>query len=172
MPTPQKEKLVNSLEEKLSSATGVYLTDFMGLNVEEINDLRNQLRRESIEFTVVKNTLAKRSAEKLGFESLEDYLSGPTAMAFCLADPIIAAKILADFQKKNEKLKLKACILDGQIYDKERVEEISKLPSKDHIVAQTLGIISAPLRNMVGVLHGLVTSMVIALNEIKKQRES
>jgi len=172
MATPQKEKLINSLEEKLSSANGVYLTDFMGLNVEEISNLRTLLRRESIEFKVVKNTLAKRSAAKLGLESLNDYLSGPTAMAFCLADPIAAAKILADFQKKNDKLKLKACILDGQIYDKDRVEEIAKLPSKDQIVAQTLGIIGAPLRNIVGVLNSLVTSMVVVLSEIKKQREN
>lgn len=172
MATPQKEKLINSLEEKLSSANGVYLTDFMGLNVEEISNLRTLLRHESIEFKVVKNTLAKRSAAKLGLESLNDYLSGPTAMAFCLADPIAAAKILADFQKKNDKLKLKACILDGKIYDKDRVEEIAKLPSKDHIVAQTLGIIGAPLRNIVGVLNSLVTSMVVVLSEIKKQREN
>ncbi|HEX9973012.1 MAG TPA: 50S ribosomal protein L10 [bacterium] len=172
MATPRKEKLVNSLEEKLSSAKGVYLADFMGLNVEEISNLRNLLRRESIEFKVVKNTLVKRSTDKLGLGSLNDYLSGPTAMAFCLADPIAAAKILVDYQKKNEKLKLKAFVLDGQIYDKSRVEEIAKLPSKDQIVAQTLGIISAPLRNIVGVLNSLVTSMVIVLSEIKKQREN
>ena len=172
MATPRKEKLVNSLEEKLSSAKGVYLADFMGLTVQEISNLRNLLRPESIEFKVVKNTLAKRSTDKLGLGSLNDYLSGPTAMAFCLADPIAAAKILVDYQKKNEKLKLKAFVLDGQIYDKNRVEEIAKLPSKDQIVAQTLGIISAPLRNIVGVLNSLVTSMVIVLSEIKKQREN
>ncbi len=172
MATPRKEKLVNSIEEKLSAAKGVYLADFMGLNVEEINDLRNLLRRESIEFKVVKNTLAKRTTDKLGLGSLNEHLSGPTAMAFCLADPIAAAKILADYQKKHEKLKLKAFVLDGQIYDKDRVAEIAKLPSKDQIVAQTLGIIGAPLRNIVGVLNSLVTSMVIVLSEIKKQRES
>lgn len=172
MATPRKEKLINTIEEKLAAANGVYLADFMGLNVEEISDLRNQLRRESVEFKVVKNTLAKRTTEKLGLSSLNEYLAGPTAMAFCLADPIVVAKILTDYQKKNEKLKLKAIVLDGQIYDRTRVEEIAKLPPKNQIIAQTVGMIGAPLRNMVGVLNNLVASTVRVLNEIKKQRES
>jgi len=172
MARPEKEKLVSEIAEKLTSAEGVYLADYKGLNVEEISDLRAKLRDASIEFKVVKNTLARRSVDQVGMNDLLQYLTGPTAMAFCLADPIGAAKILSEFQKKNEKLQLKACVFDEQVYDKNYISQIAQLPSNEQIQAQTVGIISAPLRNMVGVLHSLLTSMVIALSEIKKQRES
>jgi len=172
MALAQKEIKVATLVNMLSSARGVYLADFMGLNVEEINDLRSQLRRASIELKVVKNTLARISADQVGFHNLIEYLTGPTAMAFCLADPISGAKILTDYQKKNAKLKLKACVLDGQLYDKSRIEEIAKLPSVAYIRAQAVGVISSPLRNMVGVLNNVLLSMVTVLDQIKKQRES
>ncbi|UCE05274.1 MAG: 50S ribosomal protein L10 [bacterium] len=172
MARPEKEKIVAEIADKISSAAGIYLADYQGLSVEEINDLRNKFREASIEFKVVKNTLARLSVAQVGLRELDEYLTGPTAMAFCLADPIVGAKILSDFQKQNEKLELKACVFDDQVYDKAHIEKISKLPSPEQIRAQTLGIISAPLRNMVGVLNSLLTSMVTVLNEIKKQRES
>jgi len=172
MARPEKEKKVAEITDKLSSAAGVYLADYQGLNVEEINDLRNKLREASIEFKVVKNTLAKLSVDQVGLNELVEYLTGPTAMAFCLADPILGAKILADFQKQNEKLELKACVFDDQVYAKDYIDKIAKLPSTEQVKAQTVGMISAPLRNLVGVFHNLMTSMVTVLNEIKKQRES
>lgn len=172
MVRPEKENAVAYIAEKLSDSTGVYLADYKGLDVEEINDLRNQLREASVEFKVVKNTLARISVNKVGFEELLKYLDGPTAMAFCLADPIIGAKILSDFRKKNDKLDLKACIFDGQVYAEDRIKEIAKLPGKEQILAQTLGTIAGPLRNMVNVIHGLLSATVNVLDQIKKQKEN
>jgi len=172
MARPEKEKLVAEIADKISSAEGVYLADYQGLNVEEINDLRNKLREGSIEFRVVKNTLARLSVDQAGLTDLTEYLTGPTAMAFCLADPVLGAKILAEFQKQNDKLELKACVFDDQVYDKNYIDKIANLPSTEQIKAQTVGIISAPLRDMVGVLNSLLTSIVMVLDEIKKQRES
>lgn len=168
----EKEKRISEISEMLSSARGVYLADYQGLNVEQINNLRNKLREASVEFKVVKNTLARCSVEQVGLEDLIAYLTGPTAMAFCLADPIVGARILSDFKKQNEKFELKACVFDNQVYDKNYVEKIANLPAAEHIKAQAVGMISAPLRSMVGVLNNLLTSMVTVLNEIKKQRES
>jgi large subunit ribosomal protein L10 len=172
MARPEKEKKVAEIADKLSSAAGVYLADYKGLNVEEISELRNKLREASIDFKVVKNTLARLSVDQAGLKDLAEYLTGSTAMAFCLADPIVGAKILSDFQKQNEKLQLKACVFDDQVYDKNYIDKIARLPSPEQIRAQTVGIISAPLRNIVGVLNSLLTSMVIVLDEIRKQRES
>lgn len=172
MARPDKEKKVTEITDKLSSAAGVYLADYKGLTVEQINDLRNKLRGAEIEFKVVKNTLARKSVDQVGLKDLVAYLTGPTAMAFCLADPIAGAKILADFQKQNDKLQLKACVFENQVYDKNYIDKISKLPSPEQIQAQAMGIISTPLRNMVGVLNNLLSSMMIVLNEVKKQRES
>lgn len=172
MALAEKEATVKTLVDKFSAARGVYLADFMGLNVEEINDLRNQLRQEAIELKVVKNTLARISAEQVGLDHLVEYLTGPTALAFCLADPIIGAKILTGYQKKNEKLKLKACVLEGQVYDHKRIGDIAKLPPADQIRGQAIGVIAAPLRNMVGLLTNVLQSMVNVLTQIKKQQES
>lgn len=171
MAKPEKEKKVTEIVEKLSSAAGVFLADYQGLNVEEISNLRNKLRDSSIEFAVVKNTLARISVEQVGLSELAKYLTGPTAMAFCLADPVQGAKILFDYQKQNEKLGLKACVFDEQVYDKTYIEKIAKLPPAEHIKAQALGMMAAPLRNAVGILNNLLTSMATVLNEIKKQRE-
>lgn len=172
MARPEKEKKVTEIADKLSSAAGVYLADYQGLTVEEISNLRNKLRESSVEFTVVKNTLARLSVEQVGLQDLVKYLNGPTAMAFCLADPIQGAKILFDFQKQNDKLGLKACVFDEQVYDKIYIEKIAKLPTPEQIKAQAVGIMSAPLRNMVFVLNNLLTSMVTVLNEVRKQREN
>lgn len=172
MVRPEKETAVAYIAEKLSDSSGVYLADYKGLDVEQINDLRNQLREASVEFKVIKNTLARISVNKVGFEGLLKYLDGPTAMAFCLADPIIGAKILSEFQKENDKLNLKACIFDGQVYDQDRIKEIAKLPGKEQILAQTVGTIAGPLKNMLNVIHALLSATVNVLDQIRKQKEN
>jgi large subunit ribosomal protein L10 len=172
MARPEKENAINNIAEKLTGSTGVYLANFQGLDVEKITELRNQLREASIEFKVVKNTLARISVKNAGFEELLQYLQGPTAMAFCLADPIIGARILSEFQKKNEKLGLKACLFDGQVYDQKRIVEIAKLPAKEMVLAQTVGTIAGPLRNMVNVIHALLWATVNVLDQIRKQKEN
>jgi len=172
MAKPEKEKIVAEIASKLSSSDGIYLADYKGLNVEQINDLRTQLRNAKVEFTVIKNTLAKISASEIGLDDLNDYLTGPTAVAISQEDLIIGAKILTEFMKKNDKLSLKACVLEGQVYDKSRIDEIAKLPSKEQVIAQTVGMVAAPLKNMVSVLHGLLTATVVVLSEIKKHKES
>jgi len=172
MAKPEKEQVVAEMIAKMSSSNGIYLADYKGLNVEQISDLRTQLRKVNVELTVVKNTLARISAREIGLEDLTDYFTGPTAVAISQDDPIIGAKILTDFQKKNDKLSLKACVLEGHVYDKNRIDEIAKLPPKEQVIAQTIGMIGAPLRNLVNVFHGLLTATVVVLNEIKKQKEN
>lgn len=172
MARPEKEQKVEEIVAKLKSASGVYVADYQGLNVAEISDLRSKLRESNVEFTVVKNTLARISLDRVGLSELGKYLTGPTAMAFCLADPIQGAKVLFDYHRQNEKLGLKACVFDNQVYDKSYIEQIAKLPSPETIKAQAIGMLSAPLRNLVGVLNNLLSSLVVVLSEIQKQREA
>ncbi len=172
MARPEKEKVVDEIAEKMTQAKGVYLADYKGLNVEEISDLRNKLREAEVEFKVVKNTLARLSVNKVGYEGLLPYLNGPTAMAFALADPVVGAKVLAEFAKKNDKLQLKACVFDGVVYGEERVKEIAQLPSKEEIHAQTVGMISAPLRSLMNILTGTLSAIVNVLDQIKEQKEN
>ena len=119
MPKPEKVKKVEELVEMFGEAKSLLLTDYRGLNVEEITELRSQLRGSSVEYRVIKNTLAKISTEKLELEELKEYLDGPTAIAIGLDDPLASIKIITEYRKKKEKPEIKAYLLEGQVYGKD-----------------------------------------------------
>ena len=171
MPKPEKEKIVSELKEKIDSANSILLTDFTGLNVEEISELRDQLRDSSIEYRIVKNTLTRISVEELGMNQILNYLDGPTAIAFGLDNPLSPAKIISEYAKKNKKPTVKAFFLDGQIYESSQVAEIAKTPDKKVLQSQLLGTISAPLSNFALSVGNLLQQLVFVLNAIKEKKE-
>ena len=171
MARPEKELIVSEVAESLNQAKGVYLTDFTGLNVEDMNELRKTFRESSIQFRVVKNTLARRSVEEAGYEGLLEYLSGPTAFAFTNTDPSMPARIINEFAKKKEKPKIKALIFEGEIIDSAQVERIANLPPREVLVAKLLGTLNAPLTNLASTLNGIISKFVRTLHAIKEQKE-
>ncbi len=171
MARPEKEQIVAELADKIKDAKSLLLTDFTGLNVEEISDLRNQLREAEVEYRIVKNTLARLSLEQLGLTQLLEYFEGPVAVALSKNDPIAPAKVISEFAKKIEKPKLKAYYLDGDIFKGEQINELAKLPSQEVLMGQLVGTIAAPLSGFVTALQNLLQQMVVVLNEIKKQKE-
>jgi len=171
MPKPEKVKKVEELVEMFGEAKSLLLTDYRGLNVEEITELRSQLRGSSVEYRVIKNTLAKISTEKLELEELKEYLDGPTAIAIGLDDPLASIKIITEYRKKKEKPEIKAYLLEGQVYGKDQVEELAKLPGKEALLAQLLGTMNAPISNLVFALNNLLQQMVYVLNGIKEHKE-
>lgn len=171
MPRPDKIQKVTELTEKISEAKSILLTDYKGLNVEKISDLRSQLREASVEYTIVKNTLTKISVESLGYKELLEFLDGPTAIAFGLDDPIAPAKIISEFAKKNDKPQIKAYFLDGQLYKGAEVTELAQLPSQEILLGQLVGTISAPLSSFVYLLNNLLQKTVYVLNAIKEKKE-
>ena len=171
MSRPEKEKIVAELADKISNAKSVLLTDFTGLNVEEISDLRTELRKSSVEYKIVKNTLTRLSLEQLGLTQLLDYLEGPTAIAFGLDDPIAPAKVIAEFSKKLEKPKMKVYFLDGDIYKDKQINELAKLPNRDVLLAQLVGTIAAPISGLASLLQNMLQQLVVALNEVKNKKE-
>lgn len=171
MPKPEKVQKVEELVGKFGEAKSLLLTDYRGLNVEEISELRDQLRASSVEYRIVKNTLAKISAEQLDLGELKEFLDGPTAIAFGLDDPMASIKIINEFKKKKEKPTIKAYLLDGEIYGSSQVDELAKLPGKDVLLAQLLGTMNAPISNLVSSLNNLLQKMVYVLNAIKEQKE-
>jgi len=170
MAKPEKVQFVSELADKINEAKSILLTDFTGLNVEEISELRTQLRQSSVEYKVVKNTLAKLSVEQVGLTQLLEYLQSPTAMAFGMDDPLAPAKVISEYMKKKDKPTIKAFVFNGDVYKSDQVKELAKLPSQDILVAQLLGVISAPLTNFVSLLQNILQNLVIALNEIKKKK--
>lgn len=171
MPTPEKQRIVSELKEKIAEAKSILLTDFTGLNVEQMSKLRNQLRQSSVEYRIIKNTLARISVEQLKMTKILNYLDGPTAIAFGLDDPLAPIKVISEFAKKNNKPIMKAYILDDQVYQDAQINELAKLPNKVTLLAQLMATVNAPMSNLVSSLQNLLQKVVIALNAIKEKKE-
>jgi large subunit ribosomal protein L10 len=172
MPRPEKELVVNEVAESLAQAKGIYLTDFTGLNVEEMNELRREFRQASVQYRVVKNTLARKSVTDAGYENLLEFLNGPTAFAFSNDDPSAPARIIRDFAKTREKPTIKALVFEGQVFDSSRVDQIAKIPSREILLSQLLGTLQTPMINFVNTLHGILSKFVRTLDAIKEQKEA
>jgi len=152
-------------------ARGVYLTDFSGLNVEEETELRKTLREAKVQYRVVKNTLARRSAQQAGLTGLLPHLTGPTAFALSFDDPGLPARLIRDFAKKKNKLAIKAIVYEGELIDPSRVDEICNLPSREVMLAKLLGAMNAPIARLVGTLSGMLAQLVRVLDAIRVQKE-
>lgn len=144
----KKKQIVQDTAEKLKNSKMTVLTDYSGLNVAEITELRKQLRDEGIEFKVLKNTLTRRAAEAAGFNELQEHLTGPTAFAFGGEDLIAPAKILHTFSKDHEALEMKGGLLEGDYVTVDQLKELAALPSYEGIISMLLSVLQAPIRNM------------------------
>lgn len=167
-----KEAVVAEVVEKLGASQGVVLTDYRGLNVAEVTELRSKLREAGVEFKVLKNTLTRRAANEVGIEGLDPYLEGPTAIAFGVNDPVSPAKILAEFAKAHKNLEIKAGILEGKVIDIEGVKALADLPSREELLAKALAGMQSPLYGFAGVLQANLRNLVYVLNAIKEKQEA
>ncbi|MFD0961930.1 50S ribosomal protein L10 [Paenibacillus chungangensis] len=143
----EKQEAVKVIADKLASSPSTIVADYRGLNVAQVTELRKQLREAGIEFQVLKNSLVRRATEGTEMASLNDVLSGPTAVAFGGEDVIAPAKILNDFAKKNEALKLKGGVLEGQVVDAAQIKALAELPSREGLLSMLLSVLQAPMRN-------------------------
>jgi large subunit ribosomal protein L10 len=167
-----KEALVAELAEKLKGTKAAFLADYRGLDVDQANDLRNKLRVTGVEYRVIKNTLLRLAAKDTGAECLDEYLSGPTAIALAKEDPVAPAKALVEFAKQNDVFELKAGMLDGKLLAIDEIKALAELPSREELLAKMLGSMSAPATNFVGVLAAVPRSFVQVLAAIKDQKDA
>ncbi|NLM21813.1 MAG: 50S ribosomal protein L10 [Peptococcaceae bacterium] len=167
----EKQKIVDEIKQKFQDASGVVLADYRGLTVSEVTSLRVDLRQAGVEYRVLKNTMVRRAADEIGLEGLDEFLKGPTALAFS-ADPVAPAKILSEFSKKNKNLKIKAGVVEGKVIDPEGVQDLAKLPSREVLLAQVLAGMQAPLQGMFNVLQGPIRKFGYALEEVRKLKEA
>jgi len=167
-----KEAVVEDIKEKIGKAQSIVLLDYRGLTVDEVTQLRDQMRSAGVEYRVIKNTMLTRAANELGIEGAEDLFKGPTAAAFGYTDAAAPAKILVDFIKKAKKTEIKGGFLEGKLVDLSQIKYLADLPPKEVLVAKLLGTLNAPASNLVGVLSGLPRALVCALNAIKEQKEA
>ena len=150
-----KKAAVAQIKEKLTAAQSVVLVDYRGLNVAEVTELRKKFREAGVEYAVLKNSLVGIAAKEAGIEGLDSILEGPTALAFGMTDAVAPAKIIAEFAKKNDKLKVKAGILDGAILDVAGVEKLSAIPSREVLIAKVMGSMMSAVSKFVYVLEAI-----------------
>ncbi|MGM0500569.1 MAG: 50S ribosomal protein L10 [Bacillota bacterium] len=170
MARPEKEAVVKELTDKFTSAKSLVITDYLGLNVAEMTELRSKLREAGVEFKVVKNTLATIAANDVEMEEMTKYFSGPTAIAFGEEDAVSPAKILVEYAKDHEVLEVKAGLLNGEIIAKEKVEALAEIPSREELLAKAFASMKAPLSGLVNVLQGNIRGLVQVLNQIKEEK--
>lgn len=169
MKKSEKEQLVSELAQKLRGASALYFTDFTGLNVKRMTDLRRRLRKSGVEYVVIKNTLALRAVNESGLVS--ERLKGPTGLVLA-RDAVTAARLLSDFAKENDaKPTVKGGLLDGRALDSAQVKQLATMPSRDQMLAELGAGLQSPMAAFVGALNGLLYMFAGALEALRTQRE-
>jgi large subunit ribosomal protein L10 len=156
----EKEQIISDLHQQVEKFRAVVLTNYRGLNVEQMSQLRQRLREEKVSFNVVKNTLMKLASKGTDLEKLNNYFEGPTAIAVSQGDPISLAKILSDFQKTQPLFEIKAGVIEGRVTPPAEVKAMASMPSREAILAQILGEVQTPGTQLAGVLYGAVQQVV------------
>lgn len=172
MQRAQKAEIIEKLRAKADRAGIAVVTDFRGMTVEELTDLRVKLRKAGIDYQVVKNTLARIAVKDGVHDVLKDQLTENNAVAFGYDDPVVAAKVLVDYAKNSKKFEIKHASLDGKLIDADGVTELSKLPTKPELLAKTLGTMNAVPTNFVSLFANVIRGMLYALNAIKDKKEA
>ena len=156
----EKEAVVDELRAMLERSKAAILTDYRGLKVTEITELRHKLKEEGVEYRVVKNSLTRLAVQGTLASALEDHLTGPNALALCYEDELKPAKLLLDYAKSNDKLEVKAGVLAGRLMLQEELKRTVKLPSKKELQAQLLGMMSTVPSRLLGVMNAVPRDFV------------
>ena len=170
MATEAKAQAVTEFTEVVGGASSVVLADFSGLDVAAVSDLRRKCRQAGVEYRVIKNTLAKRVITNTPMEPLGAHLAGPNAWAVHKTDQVAAAKVLADFAKDHDKLKIRAGYVDGRVITTKDVVALAKLPSREVLLAQLVGGFQAPMSQMAGAMSALLRNFAGAVDALAKKR--
>lgn len=142
-----KQDAVDVITSKFRESATTVVADYRGLNVAQVTELRKQLREAGIEFQVLKNSLLRRATAAAELTELDEALTGPTAVAFSNEDVVAPAKILNDFAKKNDALKLKGAVVEGRVIGVDEIKALAELPSRDGLLSMLLSVLQAPVRN-------------------------
>jgi large subunit ribosomal protein L10 len=169
MKRTDKEQLVIELKEKIEGAKALYYTDFTGLNVKRMTELRRRFKKANVEYVVIKNTLALRAVNESGL--VGERLRGPTGLVMA-KDPVEAAKILTEFAKTNDQRPaVKGGIFDGAAIDAGQVKRLAAMPSREQMLAELAAGLQSPLSGMLGVMNSMLTNFAGALEALKTQKE-
>ena len=167
-----KNEKIEYFKKQFEQAKVAVITDYRGLSVEEITELRRALQKENADYTVTKNTLCKIASKGTNFEVVESLLEGPKAIAFGFGDEVSAAKVVAKFIKENKKGEITGAVLDGKLLSAKEAEQLAKMPSKEELYAKILGSINSPVSGIVYSVNGVMSALVRAIDAVAKQKAS
>jgi len=167
-----KKKIVQDLNERFSKAAVVIVTDYKGLDVAAINDLRRRLRKEEIEYQVVKNSLMVRASQETDVALIKETFKGPSAVAMSYSDPIAPAKVLTEFAKDHKVFEIKVGVMDGKILELNQIKALSALPSREVLLGTFVSVLNNVPTAFVRTIAGIPRSLLNVLQAIKDQKEA
>jgi large subunit ribosomal protein L10 len=170
MATEAKARAVEEFSKVVDGASSIVLTDFSGLDVAAVSDLRRKCRAAGVEYHVIKNTLAKRVIASSSMQPLEKLLAGPNAWAVHKTDQVAAAKVVSEFAKDNNKLKIRGGFVDGRLVSVDQLQALAKLPGREVLLAQVLAGMQAPMAGFAGALNAVLRSFATAVDAYAKKR--
>jgi large subunit ribosomal protein L10 len=168
----QKAATIEALASEIDQAQAVFAVDYRGISVPQAAELRSKLREADASFRVVKNSLTERAADQVGAPSLKELLSGPTALTFVRGDAALAAKAIADYARATQLLPFKGGIMDGSAVDAGQIAAISRLPSREVLYGQLVGVVASPVTGLVRSLGALIGGLAVALGQVRGKKES
>lgn len=168
----QKTVVIDELQQKLSEAQAFYLTDFTGMNVKQLTEFRSRLRKQGVEYVVVKNTLAQRAVAHLELQDVASFFTGPTGLVISREDAVGAAKVLSDFMREfDNRPAVKVGVVERREVSADQVRQLAELPPKEVLLAQLAGGLQAPMARLAGGMQSLLAGLARAVDALRQQRE-
>ncbi len=168
----QKAVAIAEIASHIDESEAIFAVDYRGISVAQVAELRARLRQSDATFKVVKNSLTERAADQVGAETLKELLSGPTALTFVRGDVATAAKAVADYARATQLLPFKGGLMDGTPLDVDQIRSLSRLPSREVLYGQLVGVVASPVSGLVRTLGALVGGLAVALGQVRDKKES
>ncbi len=170
MPTPVKAKIIEDTQAKFQKCSGIYFTNYKGINVAQITKLRDMFREEDVDFKVTRNTLTRIAAENSGYHNLKDLLAGMIAIAYADSDPTAPARVIKKFKKEGGELDVVGILFEGELFGPEKYKELADLPSKEELISKLLAGLSYPMSHLASTLGGAMSKLARTLESLKEKK--
>ena len=168
----QKAVAIAEIVSQIDESEAVFAVDYRGITVAQVAELRAKLREADATFKVVKNSLTERAADQADAAALKDFLAGPTALTFVRGDIAVAAKAIADYARATQLLPFKGGLMQGAALDPEQIRSLSRLPSREVLYGQLVGVVASPVTGLVRTLAALLGGLAVALGQVREKKES
>ncbi len=168
----EKAVAIAEIATHIDESEAIFAVDYRGITVAQVAELRTKLREADATFKVVKNSLTERAADQAGAEGLKEYLAGPTALTFVRGDIAVAAKAVADYARVTQLLPFKGGMMGSEAIDSEQIRSLSRLPSREVLYGQLVGVVASPVSGLVRTLGALVGGLAVALGQVREKKES